>query len=317
MKFTFHLLTLSYIFLICVSAGDELSIYDKEQKAKAFHATFFVEQERNYLNTAITDYFYYGYSDLNLDCCDGGLHDPDRHEKRFTKARINKNSAIFWEKLTELTWLRSLNLSEALNGELPRSINSLLRLSSLDLSCNNLRILPSSIGELSAHCKINLAGNPLLSQRGEDESVWGREELIAYFGTNVQLPPSLPNVITSSPNYGMRVLDLHDNASAKQCIDADPAVFWKKLTRFKKLQRLNLSGMLNGKLPSTISSFLELVHLNLSRNKLKTLSSSIGKLSAQCIVNLEDNPLLQQGDDEAVWGRDELTAYFGSNVRFS
>ena len=303
--------------MTCVNAGDELSAYEKEQKAKAFHHTFFVEQEGSHLNTAITDYFYYGYNDLNLDCCDGGLHDPDRHEKRFTKARISKNSAIFWEKLTELTWLRSLNLSEALNGELPRSINSLLRLSSLDLSCNNLRILPSSIGELSAKCKINLAGNPLLSQRGEDESVWGREELIAYFGTNVQLPPNLPVITTTDcANYNIRTLDLHDNASAKQCIDAEPAVFWEKLSRFRKLQRLNLSGMLNGELPSTISSFLELVHLNLSRNKLKTLSSSIGELSAQCIVNLEDNPLLQQGDDEAVWGRDELTAYFGSNVRF-
>lgn len=90
-----------------------------------------------------------------------------------------------------------------------------------------------------------------------------------------------------------------------------------ELKRMQGVVKQKAASYTLSELPSTISSFLELMHLNLSRNKLKTLPSTIGELSAQCIVNLEDNPLLQQGDDEAVWGRDELTAYFGSNVRLS
>ena len=130
-------------------------------------------------------------------------------------------------------------------------------------------------------------------------------------GTNVSLPV---NYI----NYNIRTLDLHDNLSAKQCIDTDPALFWEKITMFKKLSRLNLSKILNGKLSGTISSFLELTSLDLSYNKLRTLPASIGELSAQCKINLEGNYDLQQrGDNETVWGIEELAAHFDSNVRFS
>ena len=181
-KLIFHLLTLSHIFLIGVNATDELSLDVKEQKAIAFYRTFFAKETN--LNTAITDYFNNDHTDLNLDC-HINAYDPDRHEKRFTKTQISDNPAFFWIELTKLTWLCSLNLTAALNGKLPRSINSFLRLTSLDLSHNNLKTLPSSVGELSPQCKINLQINPLLPQ-GDNETVWGRDELAAHFGPNVR-----------------------------------------------------------------------------------------------------------------------------------
>lgn len=306
----------SLLFLNYVNAGDELSIHEKEQQARAFHRMFFIEEGRSTLNAEFTDYFY--DNTLNLECYYQGLRDPDRHEKRFTKARIDQNPSFFWDELSKLTWLRTLNLSGALNGELPSSISSLLHLTSLDLSHNALRTLPSSMRELLPHCQVNLEDNPLL-EHGEDECTWGHRELRAHFGHNAQLSPSLSDAAerTVPINYGLRALDLRHSASAKQCINTDPASFWKKITQFKQLSRLNLSKMLNGEVSASIGSFSELTFLDLSYNRLKTLPSSIGALSNQCRLILDGNYSLQQrGGDENTWGRTELEAYFGSNVSF-
>lgn len=86
----------------------------------------------------------------------------------------------------ELTRLKNLFAANNQLESLPCNISHLKSLLWIDLSNNKLQTVPRELEQLQNIKWINLEGNPL-SEHGNSNTTWGREELKAHFGDKVHL----------------------------------------------------------------------------------------------------------------------------------
>jgi small GTP-binding protein len=169
----------------------------------------------------------------------------------------------------------------------------------LDLSRNQLRLLPAEIGELTNLTKLNLSGNPLKTLPAEIGELTNLSDLNLYGNRLTSLPAEIGEltnltVLSLSGNQlktlpaeigeltNLTVLYLSGNQ-----LKTLPAEI-RKLTN---LTGLDLSGNQLKTLPAEIGELTNLTGLDLSGNRLKTLPAEIGELTNLTVLYLSGNQL--------------------------
>ena len=159
---------------------------------------------------------------------------------------------------------------------LPENIDRLTRLSNIKAQNNKLAGLPPSFGNLTNLIKANFSHNNL---KNLSKDLGKLVKLIQFDLSHNQIG-TLPDL---SGLRNLTTLSLSHNEDIRFEPDPQPLIF---------LMRLNLS------------------HCN-----LKTVPSFLGRFRTLHHLNLEGNPLVQQGTGDK-WGKNELTQKFGHRVRF-
>jgi internalin A len=147
----------------------------------------------------------------------------------------------------------SLNLSEQQLTTLPAQINQLTKLTKLEIKNNSLITLPQQIGQLTNLTRLDLRNNQLTVLPSEIGQL-----------TNLTTLNLSHNQLTELPS---------------------------EIGHLTKLKRLDLDGNLLTKLPDEIKYLTNLAELNLQDNKLITLPTGIGQLTNLTDLNLHDNQL--------------------------
>lgn len=180
------------------------------------------------------------------------------------------------ESLGRLTKLTSLDLSGNELRTVPECIERLTRLQTLDISDNKLTTQPEPISQLSQLQTLNVSSNQLT---GLSESMSQLSQLRTMDVSNNRLtefPESLAQLATLE--------ELHIGANALNMLP-------QCLNRITSLRHLYVQSNRLVMLPKWIVEFKELRTLNLSDNLLKELPESLSGLTCLQTLDLSGNDL--------------------------
>ena len=228
-----------------------------------------------------------------LDDVTVNLGDALRDDKGFTDA----SRALILAKLCTFTFITKLDLSGNNIRVLPDAIGALTKLEYLDLSGNNIAVVPDAIGALTKLEYLDLGFNRIATL---PTTIGGMTALTTlYLGAN-QLA-GLPDAIGTLTN--LETLDLEEN----QLVGLPDAI-----GALTKLEYLELTDNNIATLPTTIGALTNLEKLVLEENQLVGLPDAIGALTKLEYLDLNDNQLV--GLPGEICGMTALkTLYLGHN----
>ena len=177
----------------------------------------------------------------------------------------------------------SLDLSDNELTVLPLEIGQLSNLTELDLSYNQLTALPPTIAQLTNLLVLNLSGNQLTG---------------------------LPSEISQLTH--LKKLMLGDVFGGNQFISLPPAI-----SQLNNLTVLGLGGNQLTVLPPTIEQLNHLTMLDIRWNQLTTLPPEIGHLALLRELYLDGNPLISPPPEIVAQGTQAILAYFQARLQES
>ncbi|KAI5055562.1 hypothetical protein GOP47_0029083 [Adiantum capillus-veneris] len=202
------------------------------------------------------------------------------------------------------TNLISLDLSKNQLKELPCSIGDLDRLEVLDLQSNQLSSLPDAIGFLENLRYLNVSGNMLVNL---PESIGGCRNIVELnvgFNQLQRLPTrigldlqSLKNLCVHSNRLTCLPTSICELKHLKfldlhfNNIQSLPS----SLGNMSALEKLNISNNFSdfgGSLPDSLADLVLLVELDMSFNQLRALPDCVGALLNLKTLKIENNPLM-------------------------
>lgn len=175
--------------------------------------------------------------------------------------------------------LVKLDLSNNNLQVLPDSVTSLVNLTHLDIQSNQLTSLPDSIGRLVNLKVFNVSGNSLATLPDSIESCRSLEELMANFNHLIRLPEGL----------GFELLNLR-----KLCVHSNKLTHLPYSTsHMMSLRFLDVHTNRLGGLPEDLENLMNLEYLDLSSNfnYLVSLPESIGGLTSLIELNVSYNQI--------------------------
>ena len=192
-----------------------------------------------------------------------------------------------------------LDLSRNQLRLLPAEIRKLTNLTKLDLSGNQLKRLPVEIGELTNLTKLDLYGNQLKRLPVEIGDLTNLTVLNLSGNQLERLPVEIGDLTNLTVLYlsgnqlerlpveigdltNLTVLSLSGNQLKRLPVE---------IGELTNLTELDLSGNQLERLPVEIGELTNLTVLYLSGNKLETLPAEIGELTNLTVLNLSENKL--------------------------
>lgn len=181
--------------------------------------------------------------------------------------------------LMSITCLSSLNLSNNQLEVVPSEIGDLVNLVALNVHSNKLKSLPESIGNLSKLKILNVSGNLL---KALPENLSSCSEL-------VELNANFNQLETWMPVFGWKLVKLRKLEFQFNNLVGLPESFG----HLKELKHLDLRNNHLRGLPLSIGSLSHLETLDLSRNfsNLCTLPDTIGNLASLLTLDLSFNQI--------------------------
>lgn len=161
--------------------------------------------------------------------------------------------------------LSTLNLSQNNLQKLPRSINFLINLTNLDLSMNQLQELPPYFNKLSSLRKLDLSHNELESLPESIGELASLQSLSAINNKLRNIPDSIGNLTD------LQLLNLSENE-----LETLP----ESIGQLTSLKYLLVYNNKIQRIPDSIGNLTDLQLLNFFRNKLEVLPESIRRLSS-------------------------------------
>jgi Leucine-rich repeat (LRR) protein len=217
--------------------------------------------------------------------------------------------AIF-DKIAELSKLRSLNIGSNNLNYFPESICKLERLERLYLNSdkfiskqgspdNNIKSIPDKIENLRSLKLLDLSGNLLTTLPSTLETLTHLELLAISYNRFSLIPETITKLKNLVHFYGdnNEISSLPEsigNLKALQTLNLDNNSLTplpESIGNLKALQTLNLDNNPLTSLPESIGSLKALQTLKLDNNLLTSLPESIGNLKALQTLNLDNNPL--------------------------
>lgn len=222
--------------------------------------------------------------------------------------------------------LVKLDLSHNNLKILPESVTSLVNLTHLDIQSNQLTSLPDSIGRLVKLRVLNVSGNSLSVLPDGIESCRALEELIANFNQLTHLPEELGFELLNlmklsvhsnklkhlpySTSHMMSLRFLDVHMNELRGLPED-------LDKLMNLKYLDLSNNFNYlvALPESIGGLTSLTELNISHNQITALPASIGVLEELQILNVEGNPLVVPSPQVVYHSLDAIKEYMADRPK--
>lgn len=230
--------------------------------------------------------------------CSNWLIKPMVKYKSFKETRFKSKKKIHYldvsnqlngeipKKLFKLKGLLYLDLSNNKLGELTIKIGQLVQLKNLNLSSNNLKSLPSEFNRLNFLTYLNLSNNELIEIPVKIMELYYLDTLIL---ANNQLK-NLPKVVNLNK---LNVLDISGNKLKK---------LPSRASSLKKLHYLNAANNEFVNFSPSICRLIELEYLDLSGNKLTDIPLEIKNLKKLKELHLEGNNLSNELRDQLlVW----------------
>lgn len=219
--------------------------------------------------------------------------------------------------------LVKLDLSNNNLEILPESVTSLVNLTHLDIKSNQLTSLPDSIGRLGKLKVFNVSGNSLAALPDRIESCRALEELMANFNQLTRLPEGLgfellnlrklcvnSNKLTHLPYSTSHMMCLRYLDVHMNRLGGLP----EDLENLMNLEYLDLSSNFNYlvALPESIGGLTSLIELNISYNQITALPESIGRLEKLQFLKVEGNPLVVPPPEVIDQSVDAIKEYMAS-----
>lgn len=223
--------------------------------------------------------------------------------------------------------LVSLDLSKNQLKDLPSSIGDLDSLEVLDLQSNQLSSLPDAIGFLENLKVLNVSGNMLVAL---PDSMGGCRKLMdinAGFNQLDRLPArigfdlqSLQNLCVHSNKLAFLPASLCELKQLKfldlhfNNIKSLPT----SLGNMSALEKLNISNNFSdfgGGLPDSLADLVLLVELDVSFNQIRVLPDWVGALENLKVLNVENNPLVIPPPEIASRGTASVLEYMSMRWR--
>lgn len=195
------------------------------------------------------------------------------------------------------TQLKVLQLERVLGGSLPKGIDRMTELETLNLAENRLTQLPE-LGKLTKLRYLIVNNNQLKELPKEIGKAVKLRMLNVENNQLTELPSGLVNAVE------LEMAFLADNNLIRL-----PTEF----SKCKKLKELNARGNQLTELPKNIGSWVSLQNLQLNNNELTELPNSIGQLKRLRALDVSHNPLTQL--PESLGDCDSLSMLTLSNCR--
>lgn len=208
------------------------------------------------------------------------------------------------ETISQLTLLRTLDLSFNQLTSLPESLGQLTALRTLQLSYNKLTSLPESLSQLAALRKLDLESNNLTSLPESLGWLKALQALNLSYNQLMRFPKSIGQLTA------LQVLNFHNNRlmSVPEIIGQlktlrDFYLGYNRLTslpesvgKLKALRGLYLFNNRLTSLPKSLGQLTRLNELDLSENQLTSLPENLGQLKALKALPLYNNQLTSLPD---------------------
>jgi len=234
--------------------------------------------------------------DNKLDALLGTLQ-----KKEFLKIKKDKKiyvESVYLENIIDYG-LYEIKPNELYNEILKLFENAQLPEPELDLSSNDLKSLPLSIGNLTFLTKLNLYNNELTSLPESIGNLASLTQLDLSSNKLTSLPESIGNLtsltqldltrnqLTSLPESIGNLISLTELKLYSNKLTSLP----ESIGNLTSLTELNLTYNKLSSLPECINNLISLTDLNLSSNDLILLPESIGNLTILTKLNLTYNKL--------------------------
>ncbi|XP_057949227.1 plant intracellular Ras-group-related LRR protein 3 [Malania oleifera] len=206
------------------------------------------------------------------------------------------------EAFGDFRGLVALDLSNNQLEVLPDSIAGLQKLEELNLSSNLLESLPNFIGLLPNLKVLNVSGNMLRSLPEAVAHCSSLVELEANSNMIMCLPTDIGYGLLNLTKFSISLNKIHSlprsigEMTSLKYLDAhfnELSVVPHSIGRLTNLKVLSLSSNFSylTELPETIGVLTNLRELDLSNNQIRTLPDMFGRLQDLKKLNLEQNPL--------------------------
>jgi Leucine-rich repeat (LRR) protein len=212
------------------------------------------------------------------------------HNENFKQALIKLNNEGMLKKFFEcgnedvsnriadayIHKLDTIDFSDVILSNLPKSIGNLQRLERLDLRNNQLVSIPDSIGNLQGLKTLDLDNNQLTNLPESIGNLQRLERLDLRNNQLVSIPDSIGNL------QGLKTLDLYNNQLSN---------LPESIGNLQRLKRLDLKNNRLTGIPDSIGNLQGLKTLDLDNNQLSNLPESIGNLQQLEQLDLDNNLL--------------------------
>ena len=250
--------------------------YSKPAKPiiKAFETAEKCEKEAKKL---ITAKLKAGYAEVLLDIPNvniRSLHEVEIAKKNKAKSlnvNIDKSEALFIEICT-ITSLEKLTISGV--KSVPKEINQLKELDSLEIKGESLKKLPPEIGSFSKLRRFTIEYTGLASLPDEIGNLSSLKKL--YIQHNQKLL-SLPKTIGNLKKLDNLWINWNRNRHSSNAL-TNALIIPKELGELSELNELNLKSNNLNTLPDELASLNSLTELDLGFNEFKTIPQCILKL---------------------------------------
>jgi Leucine-rich repeat (LRR) protein len=227
------------------------------------------------------------------------------------------------KELDQLTQLQTLNLSGNALSALPESLGQLRQLKTLNLSTNQLTALAKQIGQLTQLRTLSLSNNQLTTLPKAVGQLTQLETLNLSNNQLTALPEAIDqltqlksadfskNQLTALPDAVGGLTQLQTLNLSNNQLTALP----EALGQLTKLQLLDLSGNRLMALPSSLYQLRKLQSLNLHSSQLTALPWSLGGLTQLESLNLYGNQLAMLPEWFGILTRLRTLDVAGNNLR--